>query len=306
MGPTAAGKTGLAAALARRLGAEIVSVDSALVYRGLDIGTAKPSPGLRAEIPHHLLDLLDPTEAYSAGRFRRDALAAMAEIRDRGRLPILVGGTMLYFRALQRGLAPLPQADPALRAVLDADAARRGWPALHAELARVDPVAAARIRPGDSQRIQRALEVWRLSGIPLSTLQATQSRPPEGWRFLKIALAPPSRETLHAAIEVRFMEMMAAGFLGEVARLHARGDLHAGLPAIRAVGYRQLWAWLEGEYGIDEAVRRGIVATRRLAKRQMTWLRAESGLHWLPEPGQGEGLVALWLAGGARGGGGTL
>jgi tRNA dimethylallyltransferase len=306
MGPTAAGKTGLAIELARRLDAEIISVDSALVYRGLDIGTAKPSPGLRAEIPHHLLDLLDPAEAYSAGRFRRDALAVMEALRSRGRLPILVGGTMLYFRALQRGLAPLPQADPALRAALDEEAKRRGWPALHSELARVDPQAAARIRPGDSQRIQRALEVWRLSGTPLSTLQAVQAQPPEGWAFLKIALAPPSREQLHAAIEHRFMDMMAAGFLGEVEGLYARGDLHAGLPAIRAVGYRQLWACLAGEFGLDEAVRRGIVATRRLAKRQMTWLRAEAGLHWLTEPGECEMLVARWLTDKGPGGSGTL
>lgn len=306
MGPTAAGKTGLAAELARRLDAEIVSVDSALVYRGLDIGTAKPSPRLRAEIPHHLLDLLDPAEAYSAGRFRRDALAAMEAVRSRGRLPILVGGTMLYFRALQRGLAPLPQADPVLRAALDAEAKRRGWPALHAELERVDPQAAARIRPGDSQRIQRALEVWRLSGVPLSALQAVQAQPPEGWGFLKIALAPPSRQQLHAAIEHRFMDMMAAGFLAEVEGLYARGDLHPGLPAIRAVGYRQLWACLAGEFGLDEAVRRAIVATRRLAKRQMTWLRAEAGLHWLAEPGECEALVTRWLTGKGPGGGGTL
>jgi tRNA dimethylallyltransferase len=306
MGPTAAGKTGLAAELARRLDAEIVSVDSALVYRGLDIGTAKPSPRLRAELPHHLLDLLDPAEAYSAGRFRRDALAAMEAIRARGRLPILVGGTMLYFRALQRGMAPLPQADPALRAALDAEAKRRGWPALHAELARVDPQAAARIQPGDSQRIQRALEVWRLSGVALSSLQANQTQPPEGWHFLKIALAPPSREALHAAIEHRFMAMMAAGFLAEVEGLHARADLHPGLPAMRAVGYRQLWACLEGECGLDEAVRRGIVATRRLAKRQMTWLRAEAGLYWLAEPGECGTLVARWLASQGPGGGGTL
>lgn len=306
MGPTAAGKTGLAIELARRLDAEIVSVDSALVYRGLDIGTAKPSPRLQAEIPHHLLDLLDPAEAYSAGRFRRDALAAMEAVRGRGRLPILVGGTMLYFRALQRGLAQLPEADPALRAALDADAGRRGWPALHAELARVDPQAAARIQPGDSQRIQRALEVWRLSGLPLSALQAVRAQPPEGWQFLKIALAPPSREQLHAAIEHRFMDMMAAGFLAEVEGLYARADLHPGLPAIRAVGYRQLWACLAGEFGLDEAVRRGIVATRRLAKRQMTWLRAETGLHWLADPGECEGLVTRWLAGQGPGGGGTL
>ncbi|HKK04207.1 MAG TPA: tRNA (adenosine(37)-N6)-dimethylallyltransferase MiaA, partial [Gammaproteobacteria bacterium] len=238
MGPTASGKTGFAIELARRLPAEIVSVDSALVYRGMDIGTAKPSPALRAELPHHLIDLLDPAEAYSAGRFRRDALQAMAQIRARGRVPLLVGGTMMYFRALLRGLADLPDADPALRAALDREGAARGWPALHAELARVDPVSAARIQPGDSQRIQRALEVWRLAGRPLSELQAAGEDPPRGWTFLKLALAPPTRAALHAAIEQRFRAMMAAGFADELRKLHARGDLHPGLPAIRAVGYR--------------------------------------------------------------------
>lgn len=193
MGPTASGKTGLAIELARSLPAEIISVDSALVYREMDIGTAKPSRALRAEVPHHLVDLLDPAEPYSAGRFRHDALAAMAAVCARGRVPILVGGTMLYFRALQRGLAELPQADAALRAELDAQAARSGWPALHDELARVDPVAAARIRPGDAQRIQRALEVWRLTGTPLSQLQAAGTTAPGGWRFLKLGLAPDSR-----------------------------------------------------------------------------------------------------------------
>jgi tRNA dimethylallyltransferase len=294
MGPTAAGKTGLAAALARRFGAEIVSVDSALVYRGMDIGTAKPLPALRAELPHHLIDLLDPAEAYSAGRFRHDALAAMAGIRARGRLPILAGGTMLYFRALQRGLAELPAADPALRAAIDAEARQRGWPALHAELARVDPAAAGRIRPGDPQRIQRALEVWRLTGRPLSQLQAEGATGSEGWRFLKIGVAPPSRAALHEFIERRFREMMAAGFLAEVERLYARGDLHPGLPAIRAVGYRQLWGYFEGDYGLEEAVRRAVSATRRLAKRQMTWLRAEAGLHWVAGPEAAEAVVAAW------------
>lgn len=287
MGPTASGKTGLAMALARALPAEIISVDSALVYREMDIGTAKPSPEQRAEVRHHLVDLLDPVEAYSAGRFRRDALAAMDAARARGRLPILVGGTMLYFRALQRGLAELPEADSAIRAELDEAAAARGWPALHAELARVDPVSAARIHPGDSQRIQRAIEVWRLSGTPLSQLQATDATPPEGWQFLKLGLAPASRALLHEAIEQRFRDMMAAGFLGEVTRLRARGDLHPGLPSMRAVGYRQLWAHADGECTLDEAVQNAITATRRLAKRQMTWLRAEAGLQWVNSPGQG-------------------
>lgn len=299
MGPTASGKTDLAIELARALGGEIVSVDSALVYRGLDIGTAKPSPALRAEIPHHLVDILDPAEPYSAGRFRRDALAAMAQARGRGHMPILVGGTMLYFRALLRGLAELPEADPALRAALDAEAAQRGWPALHAELARVDPAAAARISPGDSQRIQRALEVWRLTGTPLSELQAAGAAPPEGWQFLKLALAPPTRAALHAAIDARFEAMMAAGLLAEVEALYARGDLHAGLPSIRAVGYRQLWAHLAGECDLERATADAVTATRRLAKRQMTWLRAEPGLHWLEGAAGGLPAAAGWLAGAA-------
>jgi tRNA dimethylallyltransferase len=295
MGPTASGKTELAMDLARALPAEIVSVDSALVYRQMDIGTAKPSAELRAEVPHHLVDLLDPAEAYSAGRFRRDALAAMGAIRDRGRVPILVGGTMLYFRALQRGLAELPEADPAIRAELDEAAARRGWPALHEDLARVDPGAAARIKPGDSQRIQRALEVWRLTGVPLSRLQAAGLEIPEGWRFLKLGLAPASRPELHARIEQRFRAMMGAGLLAEVERLFSRGDLHPGLPAIRAVGYRQLWAFLAGECSLEAAEERAIVATRQLAKRQWTWLRAEPGLHYLGSSAEGRRLAVEWV-----------
>ncbi len=299
MGPTASGKTGLALALARALPVEIVSVDSALVYRGMDIGTAKPSAAVRAQIPHHLVDLIDPAEAYSAGRFRRDALAAMRDIRARGRIPLLAGGTMLYFRALQRGLAELPQADPAVRAELDRAAAARGWPALHAELRQVDPRAAERIQPADSQRIQRALEVFRLTGRPLSELQAAAETPLEGWRLLKLGLAPPSRAALHEGIAARFRAMMAAGFLQEVEQLYARGDLHPGLPAIRAVGYRQLWAAVAGESEVDEAVAAAIIATRRLAKRQMTWLRAETDLHWLQAPAEALALAAGWVAAGA-------
>jgi tRNA dimethylallyltransferase len=294
MGPTASGKSTLAIELARTLPAEIISVDSALVYRGMDIGTAKPSRALRAEVPHHLIDLLDPAERYSAGRFCRDALAAMEAVRARDRVPLLVGGTMLYFRALERGLAELPEADTVLRAELDAAAARLGWPALHAELARVDPVSAAKIKPGDSQRIQRALEVWRLSGTPLSQLQAAATKAPPGWQFLKLGLAPDSRTRLYEAIERRFQNMMAAGFLAEVARLHRRGDLHPGLPAIRAVGYRQLWAFLEGECGLEEAMKRAITATRRLAKRQLTWLRAEPGLRWWEDEPGGAAIVHAW------------
>jgi tRNA dimethylallyltransferase len=203
---------------------------------------------------------------------------------------------MLYFRALLRGLAELPEADPPTRAALDAEAGRRGWPALHAELARVDPAAAARIRPGDSQRIQRALEVWRLTGTPLSQLQAAATGSPPGWRFLKLGLAPPTRPELHVAIERRFETMMQAGFLAEVERLHARGDLHEGLPAIRAVGYRQLWVHVEGRCGLEEAERDAITATRRLAKRQMTWLRAEPDLHWFDDAGAAAATAAGWLA----------
>jgi tRNA dimethylallyltransferase len=295
MGPTASGKTGLALELARALPLEVVSVDSALVYRGMDIGTAKPSQALRAEVPHHLVDLIDPAESYSAGRFRREALDAMAAVRARGRVPLLVGGTMMYFRALLRGLAELPEADATLRAELDAAAAARGWPALHAELAVVDPEAAARIRPGDSQRIQRALEVWQLTGTPLSRLQAAGGGPPTGWRFLKLGLAPPTRADLHRVIALRLDEMMRAGFLEEVRALRARGDLHAGLPSIRAVGYRQLWAHLEGECGLEEAVQNAITATRRLAKRQMTWLRAEPGLRWLGDSSEGMAASTDWL-----------
>ena len=288
MGPTAAGKTALALELARAIPAEIISVDSALVYRGMDIGTAKPSVAVRKIVPHHLIDILDPAEPYSAGRFRRDALAAMEAARARGRTPILAGGTMLYFRALQRGLAALPEADPSVRAAIDATAAQHGWPALHAELQSVDPVVAARINKNDSQRIQRALEVWRITGTPLSELQAAATGMPDGWAFLKLGLAPLSRPELHAAIGQRFEAMMAAGFLAEVERLHARGDLHAMLPSIRAVGYRQLWAFLDGASTLDEACRDAITATRRLAKRQMTWLRAESGVRWLTGGGADE------------------
>ncbi|MGD9388351.1 MAG: tRNA (adenosine(37)-N6)-dimethylallyltransferase MiaA [Gammaproteobacteria bacterium] len=297
MGPTASGKTGLAVELARALPLEIVSVDSALVYRGMDIGTAKPSPALRAELPHHLVDLVDPAESYSAGRFRRDALAAMGEIRARGKTPLLVGGTMMYFRALQQGLAELPEADPSVRAALDREAAAHGWPALHRRLASVDPVAAARIQPGDAQRIQRALEVWQLAGRPLSELQAEAGggRGLEGWRLLKLALAPPDRAELHARIAARFEEMMAAGFLDEVRGLYQRGDLHAGLPSIRAVGYRQLWAALAGDRDPGEAVRDAITATRRLAKRQMTWLRSEQELHWLASRADARPQIEGWL-----------
>ncbi|HET8552598.1 MAG TPA: tRNA (adenosine(37)-N6)-dimethylallyltransferase MiaA [Gammaproteobacteria bacterium] len=274
MGPTATGKSDAAFALADRLPVEIVSVDSAMVYRGMDIGTAKPSAAEQAAVPHHLIDILDPEESYSAAQFRSDALAAMAGITARGRVPMLVGGTLLYFRALTRGLAPLPEADPAYRAEIEQEAARSGWPALHARLAEVDPDAAARIHPNDAQRIQRALEVHQLTGEPMSRrLRARHAPPP--YRLLRLALMPASRALLHERIAARFEAMIAAGFIDEVATLRARPDLTAAHPSMRAVGYRQLWAYLDGRCSREQAIADGIVATRRYAKRQITWLRSE-------------------------------
>jgi tRNA dimethylallyltransferase len=273
-GPTAAGKTAVALALAQSLPIEIVSVDSALVFRGMDIGTAKPGAPERAAVPHHLIDILDPAEAYSAARFATDARRLVAEIRGRGRLPLLVGGTMLYFKALREGLARLPEADPALRAALDRQGAERGWPALHAELARVDPVTAARLAPADAQRIQRALEVWHSSGQPLSAwLDASPRQPADDDAWPLVALEPRSRAWLHERIAARFDAMLAAGLVDEVRALRARGDLHAALPAMRCVGYRQAWQALE--LGTLATLRQaGIAATRQLAKRQLTWLRS--------------------------------
>jgi tRNA dimethylallyltransferase len=279
-GPTAAGKTAAALAIAAVLPVEIVSVDSALVYRGMDIGTAKPSAAERAAVPHHLIDILDPTEAYSAARFAADARRLVGEIRDRGRLPVLVGGTMLYFKALREGLDPMPGANAAVRAALESEADAQGWPALHAELARVDPITAARLAPADAQRIQRALEVFRVSGRPLSAWHHAGTRPTAGdtgqveaaaWPML--ALEPESRPWLHARIAERFDAMLSAGLLDEVRALRARPDLHADLPALRCVGYRQAWAALETGRcsGLRESV---IAATRQLAKRQLTWLRS--------------------------------
>ncbi len=278
MGPTCTGKTALALELARRYPVEIVSVDSALVYRGMDIGTSKPGAAMRAEVPHHLIDICDPAEPYSAGRFRRDALALVQEIRARDRVPLLVGGTMLYFHALIRGIAPLPDADPAVRAEIDAEARQVGWPALHAQLAQADPEAAARIRPNDAQRIQRALEVIRLTGRRLSELQRLAE--PAPLRVERFALLPFEREALYARIEARFDEMLNEGLLDEVRALHGRGDLHADLPSMRAVGYRQLWRHLAGDCSLDEAVADAKRATRNLAKRQLTWLRADAGVRW--------------------------
>jgi tRNA dimethylallyltransferase len=274
-GPTACGKTDLALELARRVPLEIVSMDSAMVYRGLDIGTAKPSRAVRDRVPHHLIDVLDPAEPYSAGRFARDAAVAIRDIAARGRLPLLVGGTLLYLRALRDGLAALPRADAAVRARLDTEAARAGLGALHARLAAVDPEAAARIAPTDRQRIQRALEVYELTGRALTDLQrhATGS---SGLEIFTVALIPERRDELGARIERRFDAMVAAGLVAEVEALRRRGDLSPSLPALRAVGYRQIWAHLDGATDWPEARRRSITATRQLAKRQLTWLRSEA------------------------------
>lgn len=280
-GPTGAGKTDWALRLAAQAPLEIVSVDSALVYRELDIGTAKPSRAVRAQIPHHLIDIIDPAQSYSAGQFMRDALAAIAQIHARRRVPLLVGGTMLYLRALLHGLAPLPQASPHLRAEIDARATAQGWPALHAELAALDPPAAARIAANDGQRIQRALEVCYSSGQPLSQLQRATTSALAGWPLRYWILAPRERATLHERVARRFDGMMAGGFLEEVEGLRRRGDLTARHPAMRAVGYRQLWAHLAGEFDRAEAVRRAVAATRQLAKRQLTWMRREVQAVWI-------------------------
>jgi tRNA dimethylallyltransferase len=274
MGPTASGKTALACALADRFALDIVSVDSALVYRGLDIGAAKPDAAMLVRYPHRLIDIRDPAQPYSAAEFRADALCEMDAITCAGRIPLLVGGTGLYFRALQSGLSDLPEADARLRARLADEAKADGWAALHARLARLDPAAAGKIRPGDAQRIQRALEVIELTGKPLS---AQQGGMPQrfGYRVLKLALIPADRAVLHERIAVRMDAMIAGGFLDEVRELRARGDLHPDLPALRAVGYRQAWQHLDGEFEAGEFRNRAIFATRQLAKRQMTWLRSE-------------------------------
>jgi len=274
MGPTATGKSALALALADALGGEIVSMDSAQVYRGMDIGTAKPDAATRARVPHHLLDLVEPTEAYSAARFAIDARAAIEAIQARGRVPIVAGGTMLYAKALTEGLSTLPPAEPAVRAALDAEAAERGWPAMHAELARVDPLTAGRLAPNDSQRIQRALEVHRVTGEALSAWQGRRVPAGEALDATAIALMPADRARLHREIALRFDAMLSAGLVDELAALRARHALDPSLPSMRCVGYRQAWLHLDG--AIDRAALRetGIAATRQLARRQLTWLRA--------------------------------
>lgn len=281
MGPTASGKTDLALKLAERWPIQIISVDSAMVYRGMNIGTGKPSAEVLARFPHELVDILDPSEAYSAGQFVRDARSAIERAHAQGRLPVLVGGTMLYFRALRHGLAEMPQADPAIREQLDAEAERVGWPQMHAELSRIDPRAAMRIQANDAQRIQRALEVYRITGRTLSEHHAQVPAVDESLRFFAYAWVPSERQKIYEAIEQRFERMMQHGLLEEVRALHERGDLHAALPAIRSVGYRQLWEHLTGSMPLDAAVKQAILATRHLARRQLIWLRSERDISWI-------------------------
>lgn len=282
MGPTAAGKTDLAIALHQHLNADIISVDSALIYRGMDIGTAKPSAQELRRAPHRLIDICDPADTYSAADFVRDAKSAMAEIVAAGRTPLLVGGTMLYFKALLEGLSPMPPADPTIRATIESAAAERGWPAMHAELAKVDPLSAARLHPNHSQRICRALEVFRASGKPMSAWQTGGSGGvQDAYNWIQIAVAPQERSLLHQRIETRFDKMLELGFIEEVAALRGRGDLHEGMPSMRAVGYRQVWQYLSGECDLATMRERGIAATRQLAKRQLTWLRGWHGLSWV-------------------------
>ncbi len=278
MGPTAVGKTAVAVELVKRLPLEIISVDSALIYRGMDIGTAKPDEATLAVAPHRLIDICEPNEIYSAARFRQDALVHIAEIHAKQKIPLMVGGGMLYFRALEEGLSGLPAADTAVRAKLDQEAAKIGWPKMHERLQHVDSEAAARIHPNDPQRIQRALEVFEITGSPMSSLQNNESAKPLNYPLLKLVLTTERREELHRRIEQRFDVMLEQGLLDEVMALRERRDMYESLPAARAVGYRQVWEHLDGLYDKDEMRRRGIVATRRYAKRQMTWLRKQENV----------------------------
>ncbi|PSW10461.1 tRNA (adenosine(37)-N6)-dimethylallyltransferase MiaA [Photobacterium sanctipauli] len=280
MGPTASGKTDLAIRLRQQLPVELISVDSALIYKGMDIGTAKPDDRELALAPHRLIDIRDPAQSYSAADFRADALKEMADIVAAGRIPMLVGGTMLYYKALLEGLSPLPAADPAIRAQIEQEAAEKGWQALHEELVKVDPVSGARIHPNDPQRLSRALEVFRISGKTLTELTKTQGDALP-YKVHQFAITPKDRAVLHQRIELRFEKMIEAGFEQEVRALYERGDLHPDLPSIRCVGYRQMWEYLDGKCDLDEAVFRGICATRQLAKRQITWLRSWKDLTWL-------------------------
>lgn len=280
MGPTASGKSDLAIDLARQFGTEIVSVDSALVYRGMDIGTAKPSQTIRATIAHHLIDICDPSEVYSAANFRENAVKLIEKLHKKDKVPLFVGGTMLYFKALQYGLSDLPGANEAVREQLEIEAESLGWASLHQRLAKVDPETASRVHQNDPQRIQRALEVYMISGKPLSTLINEGKVTESGYDFIKLVVSPKDRSKLHERIAMRFCHMMDQGFLHEVEALFNRGDLYSKLPSMRAVGYRQLWQFLEGKIGYEEAVQKSINATRQLAKRQMTWLRAETACQW--------------------------
>lgn len=300
MGPTASGKTGLAVDLVDALNAEIVSVDSAMVYRGMDIGTAKPDAATLARAPHRLIDIRDPAEPYSAADFCRDARAAIDEIHAVGRLPLLVGGTSLYFRALEQGLSPMPGRDAVVRARLTREAQTTSWAAVHERLTAIDPGAAARIHPNDAQRIQRALEIHALTGQAPSALFASQRKPALACPVLKLAVAPASRTILHERIGRRFAQMMAEGFYQEVEKLYARPDLKESLPAVRAVGYRQLWQVLAGECPLDEGVERAVHASRQLAKRQLTWLRGDSRIHWFASDmaglsGHATERISRWL-----------
>lgn len=280
MGPTASGKTELAIRLRQQYPVEIISVDSALIYKGMDIGTAKPDADELRLAPHRLIDILDPAESYSAADFRRDAMSEIAKIHAEGKIPLLVGGTMMYFKALLQGLSPLPAADPAMRAQIEAEVAEKGWQALHDELSVIDPVSAKRIHPNDPQRLSRAIEVYRITGKSLTELTETKGEPLP-FRVKQFAVAPEDRSVLHMRIEARFEKMMQSGFEEEVRALYARKDLHLDLPSIRCVGYRQMWEYLDGKGTLEDAVYRGICATRQLAKRQITWLRSWDDLVWL-------------------------
>lgn len=291
-GPTASGKSGLAFELANELEVEIISADSAQVYRGMDIGTAKPDAATQARIPHHLIDIRDPADPYSAAAFRSDVVKLVPQILARGRLPLIVGGTMLYLKALKEGLAEMPKAAPEVREAILAEAAEVGWAVLHAELARIDPASAARIRPTDTQRLQRALEVFRVTGMSLTAFHAQQTVPCP-FPLLELAIMPPDRAGLHRVIATRFEQMIAAGLVKEVARLKSDPALNPALPAMRAVGYRQVWAYLEGQYDHPTMVEKGIIATRQLAKRQYTWLRGWSDLQLLATPDKAEALKIL-------------
>lgn len=281
MGPTAAGKTALAMQLYDKLPCELISVDSALIYRTMDIGTAKPTKGELAQYPHHLIDIIDPKESYSAAQFRQDVLVLMQDITNRGKIPILVGGTMMYFNALTKGMADLPQADEAIRQQITALADEQGWPAVHEQLKLVDELSAARLAPNDSQRLQRALEVYRISGKTLSEHWREQELQKLPYNVLNLAVMPQQRATLHERIAQRFEIMLQQGFIEEVEALYQRKDLNLDMPSMRCVGYRQAWMYLEGDLSKSQMIDKGIIATRQLAKRQITWLRSWQDLHWL-------------------------